>query len=187
MGWLLFYVAIKIKTSRWICFLQTLSFWLLKMLTDGLEWCGLLWCFYQLFGLSFWRHPFTAEHPLLRKWCNATFRQIWWKIKLYILDDLRVNKLSANVIFSFHPLNLISWSWDTWTCRSKKHPVHKLIWLKSLNECMSLCTAVCTIQMFLFPERLAENRAPVEKLWKPNLFVRVAENSRHGCLYSERI
>ncbi len=28
--------------------------------------CGLLWCFYQLFGLSFWRHPFTAEHTLLR-------------------------------------------------------------------------------------------------------------------------
>ncbi len=27
--------------------------------------CGLLRCFYQLFGLSFWRHPFTAEHPLL--------------------------------------------------------------------------------------------------------------------------
>ncbi len=32
----------------------------------GVVWitCGLLWCFYQLFGLSFWRHPFTAEHPL---------------------------------------------------------------------------------------------------------------------------
>ncbi len=43
------------------------------MLTDGLEWCGLLFCFYQLFGLSFWRHPFTAEHPLLRHWCSATF------------------------------------------------------------------------------------------------------------------
>ncbi len=51
------------------------------MLTDGLEWCGLLWCFYQLFGLSFWRHPFTAEHPLLRQWCNATFLQIWWRNK----------------------------------------------------------------------------------------------------------
>ncbi len=38
--------------------------------------CGLLWCFYQLFGLSFWRHPFTAEHPLLSKRCNATFLQI---------------------------------------------------------------------------------------------------------------
>ncbi len=32
--------------------------------------CVLLWCFYQLFGLSFWRHPFTAEHPLLRQWRN---------------------------------------------------------------------------------------------------------------------
>ncbi len=31
------------------------------MLTDGLDWCGLLWCFIRL---SFWRHPFTAEHPL---------------------------------------------------------------------------------------------------------------------------
>ncbi len=46
-----------------------------------LEWCGLL-CFYQLFGLSFWRHPFTAEDPLLRHWCNATFLQIWWRNKL---------------------------------------------------------------------------------------------------------
>ncbi len=40
-----------------------------------MNWSGLLWCFYyQLFGLSFWRHPFTAEHPLLSKWCNATFQ-----------------------------------------------------------------------------------------------------------------
>ncbi len=46
----------------------------------GVVWitCGLLWCFYQLFGLSFWRHPFTAEHPLLRQWCNDTFFQIQW-------------------------------------------------------------------------------------------------------------
>ncbi len=41
---------------------------LLNMLIAGLERCGLLWCFYQLFGLSFWRHPFTAEDPLLSKW-----------------------------------------------------------------------------------------------------------------------
>ncbi len=32
--------------------------------------------FYQLFGLSFWRHPFTAEHPLLRQWWNDKFLQI---------------------------------------------------------------------------------------------------------------
>ncbi len=52
------------------------SFLFHKTLIDGLEWCGLLWCFYQLFGLSFWWHPFTAEDPLVSKWCNATFLQI---------------------------------------------------------------------------------------------------------------
>ncbi len=52
------------------------SFSMNQTLTDGLEWCGLLWCFYQLFGLSFWRHPFTAEDSLVSKWCNATFIQI---------------------------------------------------------------------------------------------------------------
>ncbi len=41
-------------------------------LCTGAVWitCGLLWCFYQLFGISFWRHPFTAEDPLL---INAFF------------------------------------------------------------------------------------------------------------------
>ncbi len=29
-------------------FLTKLQLCLLKMLTDGLEWCGLLWCFYQM-------------------------------------------------------------------------------------------------------------------------------------------
>ncbi len=41
-----------------------------------MDWSG-LWCFYQLFGLSFWRHPFTAEEPLVSKWWNATFLQIY--------------------------------------------------------------------------------------------------------------
>ncbi len=58
--------------------------------------CGLLWCFYQLFGLKFWRHPFTVEHPLVSKWCDAKFLQIcsdeetnsptswiaWWWVNL---------------------------------------------------------------------------------------------------------
>ncbi len=38
--------------------------------------CGLLWCFYELFGLSFWRHPYTAEDPLVSKRWNAPFLQI---------------------------------------------------------------------------------------------------------------
>ncbi len=39
-------------------------------------WRGFLWCFYQLFGLWFWRHPFTTEHPLVSKWWYITFNQI---------------------------------------------------------------------------------------------------------------
>ncbi len=42
-------------------------------------WTEVVWItvmFYQLFGLSFWRHPFTAEDPLVSKWCNAKFLQI---------------------------------------------------------------------------------------------------------------
>ncbi len=65
----------------------------------GVVWitCGLLWCFYQLFGLSFCRHPFTAEEQFVSKWCNATFHQIWWRNKLIlILHDLKVSTFSAN-------------------------------------------------------------------------------------------
>ncbi len=67
--------SLKLK-KLWLIYHKH-SFSLHKMLTDGLERCGLLWCFYQLFGLSFWRHPFTAEDPLVCKWCNATFLHIW--------------------------------------------------------------------------------------------------------------
>ncbi len=41
--------------------MQLLSF-------SDVNWTGVVWIivmFLQLFGLSFWRHPFTAEHPLL--------------------------------------------------------------------------------------------------------------------------
>ncbi len=42
--------------------------------------------------LSFWRHPFTSEHPLLRHWCRDTFLQTWWRNKLIlILDGLWVS------------------------------------------------------------------------------------------------
>ncbi len=41
----------------------------------GVVWvaCGLLWGFYQLFGLAFWWYPFIAEDRLVSKWCNAKF------------------------------------------------------------------------------------------------------------------
>ncbi len=52
---------------------QDINWWI------GVVWitCESLWCFYQLFGLSFWRHPFTAEDPLMSKWRNAKFLQIY--------------------------------------------------------------------------------------------------------------
>ncbi len=50
---------------------------LLFPLQEWLEWCGLLWCFYQLFGLSFWRHPFTAEDTLISKWLQCKVLQIF--------------------------------------------------------------------------------------------------------------
>ncbi len=87
----------------WICFLQTCSFSLHNILIDVLEWCGLLWCFYQLFGLSFWRHPFTAEDPLVSKWSNATFLQICSDEEtnsMLILDGLRV-KVHFQQFFNF--------------------------------------------------------------------------------------
>ncbi len=56
-----------------------------------MDWSGVdyLWSIVMFLpaGLSIWRHPFTAEDPLLSKWCNATFLQIcsdeethleWW-------------------------------------------------------------------------------------------------------------
>ncbi len=77
---------------------QDINWW------TGVVWitCGLLWCFYQLFGLSFWRHPFTAEDPLLRQWCCDTFLQICWRNKLiFILDGLRVSNFKQMFIFGW--------------------------------------------------------------------------------------
>ncbi len=94
-------------TNTYILSSQDVNWW------TGVVWitCGLLWCFYQLFGLSFWRHPFTAEDPLLSKWCNATFFQIWWRNKLiYILDSLSVSTFSAN--FHFGVNNSFNLNWD---------------------------------------------------------------------------
>ncbi len=86
---------------------QDIAWW------TGVVWitCGLLWCFYQLFGLS----CFTAEDPLLSKWCNASFLQIWWRNTLiHILDGLRVSTFSANfhfwVNFIFNTSNMFKYA-----------------------------------------------------------------------------
>ncbi len=44
-----------------------------------MDWSHMDYCevFNLLFLLSFWWHPFTAEDPLVSKWCNAKFLQLW--------------------------------------------------------------------------------------------------------------
>ncbi len=98
---------------------QNINWW------TGVVWIiwGLLWCFYHLFGLSFWRHPFTAEDPLMSKWCDATFLQNWWRNKLiYILDGLRgihfqqififcVNCSFICTVFVFFLVNVLLLTW----------------------------------------------------------------------------
>ncbi len=68
---------LKKKLHGFVYYKHT-AFHFTRLWWTGVMWisCGLLWCFYQLFILSFWRHPFTAEDPLLSKWCDDTFLQI---------------------------------------------------------------------------------------------------------------
>ncbi len=131
----------------------------------GVVWvtCGLLWCFYQLFGLSFWRHPFTAEHPLVTsKWCNAIFLQIWWRNNLiYILDGLRMSTSSSNKFWVNYSFVLVSQNDDiivmfiaaqlvNTTTATRLHIItgsttHSEIWSKSY---ILFCIVLFTIHRF---------------------------------------
>ncbi len=48
-----------------IFLLQTCSFWLHKILTDGLEWCGLLWSFRKAFWTLILTAPIHCRDPLV--------------------------------------------------------------------------------------------------------------------------
>ncbi len=64
---------------------------------------GGFWYERTILGLSFWRHPFTAEDPSVSKWRNTkTSSNLFWetRIKLiYILDGLSMSTFSANIHF----------------------------------------------------------------------------------------
>ncbi len=93
----------------------------------GVVWitCVLLWCFYQLFGLLFWRHPFTAEDPLVSKWCNAKFLQICFDEEklIHILDGLRVSIFLAKLNFLVNYSFKLQWKK---THHNVGVPVHEL-------------------------------------------------------------
>ncbi len=82
-------------TNIYLFNLKDINWW------TGVVWitCGLLCCFYQLFRLSFWRHPFTAEDPMVSKWCDAKFLQIFSdEEKLIYMVGLSVSTFSANIV-----------------------------------------------------------------------------------------
>ncbi len=70
----------KLKTSWWICLLQTCCFSLHKMLTDRLESCGILVDYCDVF-ISWLDSHSDGTHSLLRihwwvRWWNANFLKI---------------------------------------------------------------------------------------------------------------
>ncbi len=144
------------------------------MLTDGLEWItfGLLWCFYQLFGHSFWRHPFTAEHPFLRQWYNATFLQIWWRNKLiYILDGLKGRTFSANISSSHYPQER---QLSVWNCFTNQYCNGKMLILcfnKSEHANLHIISN-CTVlkQKFLYSETVTNGIIFLWNIWRPRQF-----------------
>ncbi len=66
----------------------------IQTVINWLDWTGVNYrdVFNQLFGLSFWRHPFTAEDSLFQaKFLQTISTQ---HQAIYILDGLRVNTSS---------------------------------------------------------------------------------------------
>ncbi len=121
-------------------------------------WTGVLWCFYQLFGLSFWRHGFIGEQVM---WCYISPNLFSWRNKLiYILDGLRihfqlifffwVNYYLGNSKLSSHfKFNHIFWKWFPFISYVLQHfcsdsQVNHLIVLKWINHRMR------TVQLLLF-------------------------------------
>ncbi len=88
-------------------FLTNTQLFVSKTSIDGLESCGLLvdYCdvYNPLIWLSFWRHPFTAENPFLSKWFNSKFVQI------KLINSLCLNGTKWN-IYTF----IIKSNYEVW-------------------------------------------------------------------------
>ncbi len=68
--------------TQWILVINVLMLDLFHLLSSpDVNWSAVDYCDVFI-RLSFWRHPFTAEHPLLRHWCSDAFIQTWWRNKL---------------------------------------------------------------------------------------------------------
>ncbi len=107
--------------------LNTYSFSLHKILIHGPESCGLLWCFYQLFGLSYWWHSFTEEDPFVSKWCKAT------NIYIYIFFFFLYSDSQSSLMLFWTPLLLYEQNSSTVESKSYMNDMMVSKWCYNLN------------------------------------------------------
>ncbi len=91
------------------------------------RWTGVVWithgllCFYQLFGLLFWRHPFAAEHPLVSKWCNESKTWLEKYISAHYVESYMSEKaVWSRLTCSFIMFTVYNSHGDTFQCVSKQ-------------------------------------------------------------------
>ncbi len=124
-------------------------------LQDSNWWTGDMWisC-----GLSFWRHPFTAEDPLASKWCNANFSKsilmkkqthlhLEWPEGKYILANSHVwVNYSLKILGSLHEFCPLLFSYSpSLICTACNHPFtstgtvgHSMVWGSRVSLALSL-------------------------------------------------
>ncbi len=120
-----------------------------------MDWSGVdYWdVFYQLFGLSFWRHPFTADDPFLSKWCNATFLQIWWRNKLIVWGWVHFQQMFrwttplANVVVAilFYRLKSVISKYK-WDCTNSYKLATDLPRCKIVTNCHEIVLFTVTVE-----------------------------------------
>ncbi len=91
-----------------------------------MDWSGVdyLWIIVMfVIIVSFWWHPFTAEDPLVSKWCNSKF--LAWRNKhIYILHDLTKSK-SSFFFFTFTLIEIIALNNFLWLANYYLHNLLK--------------------------------------------------------------
>ncbi len=145
------------------CWWAFYFFYLWKTSSQDVNWwTGVVWILWiiiiviiQLFGLSFWRHPFTV--PLVSKSCSTTFIEIcsneetisstsciaWIWVHFHEMFIFGVNySFNTNIAHNPNMLKQSSFLWSTFiffTCRE----------LQGWNKCMDLKGKVIKLARYL--------------------------------------
>ncbi len=121
----------------------------------------------QLFGLSFWWHPFTAEDPLVSKWRNDEFLQtVLMKNKLiYSINCQQVFHFGAIYSFRYFPVQFAftkaqqAMYYVLSSCFQHHSPLEACYWQISVDELFvlgsqSVTFLTCQSSAVCFPPRL---------------------------------